>query len=345
MARKKDAATKKGAADDKQPNPHETQHAMQMEELAKQSRQHRDAEFAAQGMTPVPITDELYENRGAQPTPEPTPAPTPTPEPIPEPTPAPVDDEYELVKIDGVETRVEKAKVYETGKRALQKELTADKRLQDVSTREQDLARREQEVQRQADELNARLANSGDDELPLEIKYGSDDKTAAGLKRLVKAVHGAKATKGSELTKAEVRAIAREERMLGSFESALEQIKKPQSEGGYLDLFDGGILENAFGFEDERLSKDPDGSKLPYLDRMKKAGENVRKQFGKPTKSSPNNDSDSNAQRNAELGDTVIAAGGGDTAGKPKQQRAPESESQRQARLLNEANQQRRGTR
>lgn len=367
MSTKKKAATP-GAADDntqQKPDPHATVHAQHMNDLAAQQRAHRDAEFAEQGMVPVPITDELYEQRGAQPAPTPEPTPTPTPDPTPEPTPtpeatptpAPAADEFEVLKIDGVETRVEKAKVLDAGKRALQKDLTADRRLQEVTTREQELARREADVQRQADELAQRLAQSGEDELPLDeaeigsivqaIKYGDDTKTADGLKRLVKAVHGAKATKGSALTKAEVTATVRQELDRGSFESALREIKKPQNQGGFGDLFDGGILENALSFEDARLASDPDGKTLPYLDRLRKAGEAVRQKL-KPTagSGSPNNDSVSNAQRNAELEDTPsTAGGGGQTAGGRQQQRPSETESQRQARLLDEANKQRRGGR
>ncbi len=364
MAAKKKAATN-GAADTdttKQPNPHETVHAQHMEELAAQQRAHRNAEFAEQGMTPVHITDEMYEGRRETPAPDPVQvkekAPPADPPAINIPDPVEADPgEYVPLKVDGVETRVEKAKVLDAGIRALQKESTADKRLQEITSREQELKRREEEVQRQADELNARLANNGGDELPLdeaeiasivqELKYGDDAKTANGLKKVIKAAIGAKATKGGNLTRAEVQAIAREERERGSFESALREIKKPQNQGGFGDLFDGGILENAFAFEDERLSKDPDGQKLPYLDRMKKAGEAVRQKL-KPTNGSgsPNNDSVTNAQRNAGLEDTPVSAGGGGApAGGKQQQRTQETESQRHARLLEEANKQRKGPR
>ena len=205
-------------------------------------------------------------------------------------------------------------------------------------------------MQRQADEANARLANAGNDELELDeaelgsivqaIKYGDDTKTADGLKQLIKTVQGAKATKGKTLTEAEVKAIVRQERDLGSFESALEFVKKPQNEGGFGDLFDGGMIQNAFAFEDHRLANDPDGKKLPYLDRMKKAGENVRAKFQATTNSSPNNDSETNEQRNARLADTALAAGGNQPAGN-KQVRAAESESTRHARILEEQSKQR----
>jgi hypothetical protein len=343
MTRKKNAATNNGAAEEvKHPNPHEARHALQVEEIAKLQRQSRDEQNAELGNVPVPITDEVIDASSATPVPDPTPTPDPDPVIVAAP---PADDDFDVVKIDGVEAKVEKSKIYETGKRALQKELTADKRLQDVATRETALAAREAEVQRLADEANARLANAGGDELELDeaeigsivqaIKYGDDTKTAEGLKQLVKTVRGAKATKGGTLTQAEVRAIVRQERDLGSFESALEFVKKPQNQGGFGDLFDGGMIEHAFRFEDDRLAKDADGKNLSYLDRMKKAGENVRAKFKNPTNSSPNNDSETNEQRNARLADTALAAGGAPAGGK-QQVRAAENESQRHARVLAE---------
>ncbi len=265
------------------------------------------------------------------------------------PDPPVADVEYDELTIDGVKTKVEKSKVYDMGKRSMQKEISADAKLAAAAARQRELDQRESEIRLEEDKLKEILATGPHDDLSFDeaelksivdaIKYGDDDKTAEGLKQLVKVVRGAKATKGATLTAEEVKATVQSELERGKFESALESFKKPQSEGGYGELFDGGMIEQALRFEDGRLAKDPDGSKLPHLDRMKKAGDNVRAKFQSPTTSSPNNGS-ANQQRKAELGDTVTAAGGATIV---KQAGKPKTELQRHTESLEAVNKQRKG--
>lgn len=230
--------------------------------------------------------------------------------------------EYVTIKVDGIEMKVDKSKVVDAGVRSLQKESAADLRLRQANEL---LAT----VQARENEINARLAKDTDSELSLDedelgsighdIAHGDDTQRTEAVKKLVKAVQGAKATKGQSLTPAEVQAVVAKELDRGKFESALELIKKPKAEGGYGELFDGGILEAAFGFEDNRLFGTEEGKNLSYLERFKQVGENVRKTFGMPTGggggNTPNNGS-RNAQRKAGLGaapsSASAPAGGGE---------------------------------
>lgn len=327
MAKKK-AATQPGAADETAPEP--TARETAIEEIARKQRETRDEEMGAAPADPPPADD-----------------PPPNDPPADPPADPPV-IEYETIKIDGVDTQVDKTKVYDTGKRALAKELAADKRLADAS----EMLRKAEETERRATEMlekAGRVAQPGDGGLELSdeelgsiahaIKYGDDTQTTEGIKNLVKSIRGAKATKGDTLNKTEIQAIIAEEREKAKFDSALEQIKKPAEQGGYGDLFDGGLLYNALAFEDDRLAKSDEWKgKTNYLDRLKAAGENVRNKLN-PTKpgDSPNNDSE-REQRKANLGSAPSGASGTPPAAPKKH----ESETDRHARVIREMADQRR---
>lgn len=357
MAKKK-AATD-GAADNKEPQ--KTAHAQQLDEIAKAQRAHVEetgedeaVDLDAQAAAAAEAAGEDAEVEIA-PDPEDPPADAegdPEPEPTQDPPADPSAEEMEDLVIDGVTTKVPKSKVYEQGKRSLQKEISADKKLADAAKRQQDLDAREAELNKRATTATDQVAQTEGDDLQLAeaeiasiadaLRYGDDKKSTEALTKLIKAVRGAKATKGTTLNQVEVQTAIRLGLDRVNFESALEVIQKPQSEGGYGDLLSDTILHAAFAAEDKRLSEDADGKKLPYLDRMKKAGDNVRAKFQNPTNSSPNNGS-SNQQRKAELGDTPTAAGGGNPGS--RQPAKPKTELQRHQEALSAVQQQRRGGR
>lgn len=353
MAKKK--ASTDGDADKKLPKPEESAHAKQLDEIAKAQKAHVEetgddeavdldaqAALAAEAAGKDPEVGDLDTD------PEPDPDADPEggdPEPDPNPEPTPTEEMVDLV-IDGITQSVPKSKVYEQGVRSMQKEISADKKLADATKRQQELDAREAKLNERATSANQQLDKGGDDDLQLDeaeiasiadaLKYGDDKKSTEALTKLVKAVRGAKATKGATLSQTEVQTAIRSELDRVNFESALDVIKKPQSEGGYGDLMADHILYAAFAAEDKRLSEDADGKKLPYLDRMKKAGDTVRAKLS-PTNAgnSPKNGS-TNAQRKAELGDTVVAAGGGNPGG--KQPTKPLSERERHQKALEQVN-------
>ena len=63
------------------------------------------------------------------------------------------DDEVELLRVDGKDVWVKKAQIFDTGKRSLQKEIAADKRLEEVAGREANVRAKETELARMEAEL------------------------------------------------------------------------------------------------------------------------------------------------------------------------------------------------
>lgn len=296
MAKKKGATD--GAPADKEPvkipEDRETprlqaENALLAEHKARRAQERNDA---------PPAEDPPADPAPSEPPPELAPS-----DPAPEP-------EYEILKVDGAEVKFEKSKVYEEGRRALQKESAADKRLRDAA----DKVRQADELLEQARQKAEALAKPEKPDIPLDkeelsklahtIRYGTDEESVEALARLTSA--GAKATgyqtKDLEsLVDQRVQQVSDRQR----FESALERVKLPPDQGGFGDLFDGGILENAFAFQDAQLAKDE--PTLNYEARLKKAGEKVRETFHLTPTTPPENGS-RNAQRKAQVSRTVTAA-------------------------------------
>lgn len=131
----------------------------------------------------------------------------------PEQTPAPTDEEDELI-IDGTKQKVPKSKIYDTGKRALQKELAADKKLEEAGRRAQEIvtaAQQEAENIKKGktrpsegdkpSDADERTAALDDPELDKKlsgwvskIQYGSEDEGKEALKEILTQGRGNSAT-------------------------------------------------------------------------------------------------------------------------------------------------------
>ena len=72
------------------------------------------------------------------------------------------DDEVELLRVDGKDVWVKKAQIFDTGKRSLQKEIAADKRLEEVAGREANVRAKETELARMEAELLGRSSRVPD---------------------------------------------------------------------------------------------------------------------------------------------------------------------------------------
>ena len=98
-------------------------------EIAERTRQERDAEIKATGETPVDTASSVEPETTAEP--ETPPEPVAETPPVPEkPEPA---EELITIKVDGETRQVPKDKIYEAGLRAVQKESSADKRLEEAT--------------------------------------------------------------------------------------------------------------------------------------------------------------------------------------------------------------------
>ena len=129
--------------------------------------------------------------------------------------PAPVDDPLETLKIDGEERDVPQSKVLEEGRRAMQKELAADKRLEEAAL-----------LKKQYEELLARATQQATPPPPVEedlmetIQNAAFDPEAA--KRLAQAI------KGRDAATPDVMQLVREEiqaqHMLDRFKTEFKDI-------------------------------------------------------------------------------------------------------------------------
>lgn len=223
------------------------------------------------------------------------------------------EEELITIKVDGEEKRVTLTEAIEAGKRTLQKESAADKRLKEAVDKVkeadqllEDAKKRSQEIKAVPDEPEKTELNKKElAEFVHLIRYGDDDEATEAAAQLLSNT-GAKATGLSKedvenLVETRTKDLAERQR----FESALDQVRKPPEEGGFGDLFDDGVLQNAFGFQDEKLQQEhPDWS---YEKRMRIAGETIREKFHlNPTQESPNNGS-RNEQRKAQIKRTPTA--------------------------------------
>ena len=129
--------------------------------------------------------------------------------------PAPVDDPLETLKVDGEEREVPQSKVLEEGRRAMQKELAADKRLEEAAL-----------LKKQYEELLARATQQATPPPPVEedlmetIQNAAFDPEAA--KRLAQAI------KGRDAATPDVMQLVREEiqaqHMLDRFKTEFKDI-------------------------------------------------------------------------------------------------------------------------
>lgn len=297
---KKDATTE-GVSEDKIPEDRITPQVQAHEELAELHRKRREAgQDKVEDLSPeVELPPDIQPNEPREEI-----EAAPEPEEQAETTVVDDPDEFETIKVDGEEQKVEKSKVYEAGKRALQKESAADKRLEEATKKTKEADQILEDAKKRAEELNTRKEPEKPEfdkdqmkELVHAIRYSDDDDEATEAAAQLFSNTGAKAT---GLSKEDIEKLvdsrAKDLADRQQFESALERVKASPEEGGFGDLFDNGMLQNAFGFKDQELQQShPDWS---YEQRLRAAGEAVREKFNlNPTKAVPNNDSKNEARK------------------------------------------------
>lgn len=181
------------------------------QEMIDQVSLHRNEELAKElGTSTLPSEEEEEDEvlKDDKPKPDKKKAPEKKEKP-----PEPTDEEDELI-IDGAKQKVTKSKIYDTGKRALQKELAADKKLEEAGRRAQEIvtaAQQEAENIRtgktrpsegdkpsDADERTATLDDPDFDKKlsgwVSKIQYGSEDEGKQALKEILMQGRGSTAT-------------------------------------------------------------------------------------------------------------------------------------------------------
>ena len=123
--------------------PVPTEREQTMAEITARVRQERDDEIKASGGDVIDTTSATVADPSAAPAPDQpgpaaddaTPPAPPAADAAPQPTPAgaaPIDD-LVTIKVDGVMQQVPREKIYEAGLRAVQKESSADRRLEEAT--------------------------------------------------------------------------------------------------------------------------------------------------------------------------------------------------------------------
>lgn len=143
------------------------------------------------------------------------------------------EDEQDLVvlKVDGEEQQVERDKVLEAGIRALQKESTADKRLQEAT----ELLKQAKEQQFSEKEESITLPSNDDEDLTASqlaqaIQYGDDDDVTSAINVLLQRRDNATSTVPDDVRE-ELKQEARTEAALKvEFDNAVDRFKKEYSE-------------------------------------------------------------------------------------------------------------------
>lgn len=200
--------------------------------------------------------------------------------PAEEPAAAPV--KTEKLKIDGQEQEVELDKIMDAGRRALQKELAADKRLEEATQAraeaerlrqsvEETLAKLPKEEQPKKTDKEMVLAKDGLRDIVKKIQYGSEDEAAEAL-----AEYGTKmaaAGQPGRLTEAELNNIL-------DLREAQRFVKT-----NYEDVMGDENLKSLFVTKvNQKLAA---GDSRPYQDICKDIGDEIRTWRGAPQKQEP----------------------------------------------------------
>jgi len=245
----------------------------------------------------------------------------PEPEPIvvdDDPEPAPKaqepEEEFETLKVEGQDVKYAKSKIYDAGKRALQKELAADKNLEESKR-----------LRREAEELleNARLgkeqSNDADrnarlSEIAQRLQFGDQEEGQAALAEYADLI-------GVNAGKLDIGAIS---------EQVIQQVDERRAwqdaegfvKSEYPDVMNDQILAAEFIRRENQMRDD--GDQRPYKDLYIAIAEDLRAYRNGLT--SPTNQADTLEDRRRRKANTPPPPGGHSVSGgKPAAPEAPKS--------------------
>jgi len=173
-----------------------------------------------------------------------------------------IEEEPEKVtlKIDGKEVEVESSKIFDTGKRALQKELSADKRLAEATQikQEAEALLEQAKTPDEPNELGDKLESITD-----RIQFGTKEEGQAALQDLVTEI------RGQETTTADPVQIAHQVQDKLAYDAATEYMEKE-----YDDVMSDSKLKNIFSQRENELRDE--GDTRSYKDLYIAIAEEVR---------------------------------------------------------------------
>ena len=244
----------------------------EMTEIAARHRETRDKELAEAGHEVQDTTQEVVEIEDPNEEPEEEQPEEKAEEQVEEKAEEQEEpDEFETLIVDGQEQKVGKDKIYDAGRRTLQKEAAADKRLAEASEKlrqaEQELARARQLPREDADTA---LSDSPDVKAAARAVLDGDfDEVESALSQIVKAV------KQPTLNPSDISAQIKD---TIAIEQAMELFEKDPKDGGYGDLYENKRLRQMVLDEEESIfnADNAAGQRRSPLIRFKEAASTVR---------------------------------------------------------------------
>jgi len=216
-----------------------------VDDLARLSRERRDQELRDEGFTPG-------DTSASDPDPDDSGAPTGAePESVLESDEAGDDtteDEMVTLIVDGVEKRVAMKDVLEAGRRSMQKESTADKRLREATN----LLNEAKQLRGTPNQLPGSGPGVGAPppetppsfdaaELARALQYGSEEEAAAAVQKM--AHMGANATQMQNVSQDKLLPFIQD---TIAYNDAVKMLERPAAEGGYGDLWSDPTMRKLF---------------------------------------------------------------------------------------------------
>jgi len=203
------------------------------------------------------------------------------------------EEDLETIVVDGQQVQVKRSQLFDAGKRTLQKEATADKRLQEAT----EMLR---QAQAYAQSLRQQHQPSPDAGAFSQSPSEQDETNRSGAR---------------QATQEDIRALVRSEQWLANAETAAQRFRSE-----FKDIAEDPLLMRLAGqLEDERLAQAA-ASGAPLGDpweAYRKHGETIRERFGKPQTVQPAVSEDRQERKRSTT--TVVGAGARMQASNPKQ--------------------------
>ena len=244
------------------------------------------------------------------------------------------DEELDILKIDGEEKSVSKSAIYEAGKRAMQKELASDSRLEEA-TRILNEAKQTAEQMTNASQPSSEdvddISPVNTEELAKTLVDGDVDEVAEALSKLGIGRQGAEhmATQADGMRPDEVYGLVEGALQM---KEAMDLFQADPESGGFGDLYADETMHQMVLSKEAELAQSEDGGNP--VERLKKAAGEVREWRDSLVKQSGGTVVDfqerSSKKQNAQS--TATSAGGRPPADTEQQ---PKSEAQKRRDALN----------
>lgn len=181
----------------------------------------------------------------------------------------PAEEQMIDIVVDGEKRTVPLSQIVDAGKRTLQKESTADKRLEEA-TRLREAAEHEAAEQRR---INTATEVS---DLAKAIQYGTEEEAGAALRRVMEL------GRQQAIPQADPNAIAAQVMHNMRVNEAMEKTELPPDQGGFADIIADPDLNDLYVRKVLALAATPEGAQKTPWQLCQEVGKSLREKFLKP---------------------------------------------------------------